>query len=172
MRVFRLFTGLLLFALSAGAIAQAQSCRSDQERRTPTSDFTVHSDGTVTHHTTSLMWSRCAVGQQGQEDRCRGRADNLTWQQAVDVASLSELGGHNDWRLPTMRELSSILDQSCRSPSINLTVFPDASSSWFWSASSYAYDQSLKWSIFFDIGYQDYTGPHHPSNVRLVRTVN
>ena len=170
MRVFRIMTCLLLCTLSAGAVAQI--CRDDQERRTPTEDFTVHGDGTVTQHSTNLMWSRCAIGQQGRDDRCTGRADNLTWQEATDVAAQSDLADHNDWRIPTMRELSGILDQSCRSPSINLTVFPDASTSWFWTATPYAYDQSLKWGIFFDLGYQDYTGQHHPSNVRLVRTAN
>lgn len=163
----RILCFFALFLLSAGVTAQI--CRTDQERRTPTSDFTLLNDGTTSQNTTDLMWMRCPLGQTYNNDRCTGRADNLTWDQSVAAADRSSFAGHNDWRLPTMRELSGILDQACRSPSINLDVFPDASSSWYWTSTNYAYDRSLKWGIYFDLGYQDYTGSFHPSHVRLVR---
>lgn len=164
----RIFSLVALFFLSVGAAAQI--CNPDQERRTPTSDFTLLEDGTASQNTEGLMWMRCSLGQTFRNGRCTGRADNLTWEDSARAAEASSHAGHTDWRLPTMRELSGILDQSCRSPSINLAVFPDASSSWYWTSTNYVYDQSLKWSIYFDLGYQDYTGSFHPSHVRLVRS--
>lgn len=147
----------------------AQICQPGASPRSPDSAFALNDNGTAVHLEHRLMWMRCALGQRWDSGRCTGRADNLTWDQAVMAATSHSFAGHDDWRLPTLRELNSILEQTCRSPAINLTVFPGASTSWVWTATNYAYDSRMKWSIYFDQGYHDYTGPYHPSHVRLVR---
>jgi len=47
---------LCLWFLPAGA----QICNDAITASTPTSDFTLHGDGTATHVPTGLMWKRCA----------------------------------------------------------------------------------------------------------------
>ncbi|MDP2902124.1 MAG: hypothetical protein Q8N96_03325 [Methylovulum sp.] len=37
---------------------------------TPTSEFIINNDGTVTHKTTGLTWMRCAMGQTGRVGTC------------------------------------------------------------------------------------------------------
>ena len=60
-------------------------------------------DGTVTDRATGLTWM--------QGDSGRG----LSWREALEYAEELELAGHDDWRLPSAKELQSIVDYS-RSP--------------------------------------------------------
>jgi len=55
-----------------------------------------HGDGTVTDLVTGLMW------QQTMDEK-------MTYDQAVAYANDSNLGGYNDWRLPTIKELFSLI---------------------------------------------------------------
>lgn len=61
-------------------------------------------NGTITDNATGLMWA--------QNDNGKG----VNWPQALAYAKSSSLGGYSDWRLPTVKELESIVDYS-RSPS-------------------------------------------------------
>jgi len=53
-------------------------------------------DGTVSDLTTGLMW---------QQDP----GSKMSWRQAMAGASRCRLGGHHDWRLPTVKELYSLI---------------------------------------------------------------
>ncbi|MDP0495767.1 MAG: DUF1566 domain-containing protein [Verrucomicrobiota bacterium JB024] len=66
-------------------------------------DFVDNGDGTVTDKATGLMWM--------QADSGRG----MNWQDALAYADKLELAGYDDWRLPTAKELQSIVDYT-RSP--------------------------------------------------------
>jgi hypothetical protein len=58
--------------------------------------YTDNGDGTVTDNVTGLMW---------QQDM----GDKMTWSEANALASSSTLGGYSDWRLPTIKELYSLI---------------------------------------------------------------
>lgn len=53
-------------------------------------------DGTVTDLNTGLMWQR-------------DPGEKVTWDAAVAGAGTFRLGGHTDWRLPTIKELYSLI---------------------------------------------------------------
>ncbi len=55
-------------------------------------------DGTVTDRNTGLMWSRGLDGRK------------VTPQQGASLAGRLTLGGHADWRVPTIKELFSLID--------------------------------------------------------------
>lgn len=105
---------------------------------TPAADFVDLGNGIVQHETTGLQWSRCAIGQTYRNGSCQGPATVYYWdeaQEAVDqVNRTGELAGLNDWRLPTVEELRSIVEECREAPAINTSIFPNTPGSGFWTA--------------------------------------
>ena len=104
----------------------------------------------------------------------------LTWQQTVPSTAYTwanaktycagvgaSLGG-TGWRLPTLKELQTIVDYSQSNPSIDSTAFPSTPGNVFWSSSPLAGSSSNAWSVDFGYGY---TGNVVVSNPRYVRCV-
>ena len=56
-----------------------------------------NNDGTITDQVTGLMWEKTIHSQK-------------TFHQAQSNASRSKTAGYNDWRLPTIKELYSLID--------------------------------------------------------------
>ncbi|TVR02313.1 MAG: DUF1566 domain-containing protein, partial [Desulfovibrionales bacterium] len=72
-----------------------------------------HGNGTVTDTTTGLMWQKCSYGQTWSNNgQCTGSATTRTWQQAMDAAETLSWAGHEDWRLPDINELKSLINTS------------------------------------------------------------
>ncbi len=65
--------------------------------------FTNNGDGTITDNATGLMWSRndSGIGMNW--------SNALAWVQTKNTANFL---GHNDWRMPNVKELQSILNYS------------------------------------------------------------
>src|SRR5450432_4428636 len=89
------------------------NCLSDVAAGAPnTETYTDNGDGTVTDTVTGLMWQKAVA------------AGTFTQPQAVAFCPTLTLANHRDWRLPTIIELTSIVDRGQFSPSINVTFFP------------------------------------------------
>ncbi|MBJ6938275.1 DUF1566 domain-containing protein, partial [Vibrio cholerae] len=86
---------------------------------TPNTAFNDNGDGTVTHHTTGLIWQRCSLGQSWDGTDCTGEATTFTWEEALAAAAQHTFAGRNDWRLPNKNELVSIVEYRCYRPAIN-----------------------------------------------------
>ena len=157
-----------LVGLSCSAQAQ-QSCNASIPEATPTADFVDNGNGTVTHSRTGLMWKRCAEGQAWSGTTCTGSASTATWANALKAAVPANAAGYNDWRLPNMKELESIVEDKCFSPSINSSIFPNTPASGFWSASAYAGSSSNAWYVVFNVGYAVNFVKSYSYQVRLVR---
>lgn len=68
--------------------------------------YTDNGDGTVTDNVTGLMWQKSA-DRDGDGDI--NAADKLTYDEALAWASLQTTGDYIDWRLPTIKELYSLI---------------------------------------------------------------
>jgi hypothetical protein len=135
---------------------------------TPTSDFIDNKDGTVTHKTTGMTWMRCAMGQTWNGATCTGTAQKYTYDQAL--ALTTSFAGKSDWHLPTMTELTSIVERDNYNPSINTSLFPNSPSNYFWSASPVANDGSYSaWVVSFGYGDDSWGYKYDGNFVRLVR---
>ncbi|MGD9353293.1 MAG: DUF1566 domain-containing protein [Desulfobacterales bacterium] len=76
--------------------------------------YADNGDGTVTDNVTGLMWQQ-SPDTDGDGDI--DAADKLSYDEAIDRASTMTLGGYTDWRLPTIKELYSLIDFSGVDPS-------------------------------------------------------
>ncbi|HIH0815960.1 TPA: DUF1566 domain-containing protein [Vibrio cholerae] len=158
--------------LASGQIQASSLCAGSENTAitatTPSADFSDNGDGTVTHHTTGLIWHRCSLGQSWDGTDCTGTATTFTWQQALAAGAQNTLGGFSDWRLPNKNELASIVEYRCFRPAINSQAFPNTPSAWYWSSSPYAYSSYYAWHVDFDYGDVGY-GRSGLNHVRLVR---
>lgn len=104
------------------------SCVDSVPMSTPAERFIDHGDGTLTDLKYKLMWAKCPDGRTG--DTCdQGPFIINLLPNVLAAAGESNLGEHNDWRLPNVIELESILERACNFPSVNLAVFPNPYSS-------------------------------------------
>lgn len=69
-------------------------------------DFVDNGDGTITDRATGLMWA------QGDSGKGLDWKEALAWAQEMNAKNYL---GHNDWRVPGVKELQSIIDYT-RSP--------------------------------------------------------
>ena len=133
---------------------------SERVLRSPVSPhhrFVDHGDGTVTDTCTGLMWQ--------QDTGNNGNAVALG--RALVYCENLELAGHDDWRLPNLRELLSIVDHGRFDPSID-PVF-GVLSSFYWSSTSYAPTPGQLWTLYFGSGFFTNDGISALNNIRAVR---
>jgi hypothetical protein len=81
--------------------------------------YVDNGDGTVTDLVTGLMW------QQSPDNDCDGvidASDKVSYDAAVSGASKYRLGGHSDWRLPTIKELYSLIEFTGLDPNVQATT--------------------------------------------------
>jgi len=165
--------GLLLssFFLTVNA---AQECNNLITKTTPTSQFKIHGDGTVTDTETGLMWKKCIEGVLGH-DCTTGNATSFQWDKALQIGETLNVSGgyagHTNWRLPNIKELTSIVEYACWFPAINLSVFPNTTKNdVVWSGSP-SNATNYSWSILFYNGGIVHTYRAENRSVRLVRSV-
>ena len=162
-------TVLLISAFAVAAIANAQTCDDSITPTTPDNRFSDNGDGTVTDKTTNLIWMRCALGQTWDGSTCTGSATTYTWQQALQEAEGYTFAGSSGWRVPSIKELASIVELSCYNPAINQEVFPHTPSDWFWTASPYAPNSYDAWIVSFGYGDDSRNDKSLNRSARLVR---
>jgi hypothetical protein len=126
----------LICLLVFNSVVNAQQvCNTSVPETTPTADFVDNGNGTVTHGRTGLVWKRCAEGQNWSGSTCTGDVSFANWADALKAAVSASTAGFSDWRLPNIKELESIVEDKCASPSINGSIFPNTPLSIFRSAS-------------------------------------
>ena len=79
-----------------------------------TPSYTDNGDGTITDNVTGLMWQQSPdFDGDGDIDA----ADKFTYAEALAGAGSFNLAGYGDWRLPTIKELYSLIDFNGLDPS-------------------------------------------------------
>lgn len=111
---------------------------------------------TVLDRGTGLVWQRRHV------------PDALDWAGALAACEELELAGHTDWRLPTLKEQQTIVDERRLQPCIDVVAFPDTPSEWFWSSTPITVPPNEGWSTSYTDGYASI---HAFTELHLVRCV-
>ncbi|MBS3954280.1 MAG: DUF1566 domain-containing protein [Methylomicrobium sp.] len=141
--------------------------------------FRDNEDGTATDLQTGLQWMRCSLGQTWDGTTCQGDADEYNWHEAnkvvrdsiflgFKIAEKFSFAGYDDWRVPTIDELKSIIEKN-EVPPINVKVFPNTPLTLFWSSSPYADYTNFAWRLDFGNGHVKGSLKTYLAPVRLVR---
>lgn len=112
-------------------------------------------DGTIYDTRTKLLW------QQVSPDR------TYIWQDAQIYCKGLGLAGHNNWRLPTIEELKTLIERR-HQPTI-CPVF-ECKSDWYWSSTSNADSPGFTWLVNFYNGfvYSDHADQSFRYHIRAV----
>jgi len=106
---------------------------------------------------TGLHWQRAAAPKA------------LPFEGARAYCSHLRLGAKKTWRVPTLVELLTLIDESAAAPMIDRTAFPDTPGEPFWSSSTFANGAELAWYVRFDQGNGLYGRLIEPFRVRCVQ---
>lgn len=123
----------------------------------PPGQYTA-SGGTVLDNKTKLVWQQAAS------------SDVYTWADAEQYCTnnLASLPG-TGWRLPSVSELQSIVDDSRSNPAIDPIAFPSTPSAHFWTVSPYQPNTEFVWAVTFLGGNAYYDATSTAGHVRCVR---
>ena len=96
-------------------------------------------------------------------------SERVTYAQAEKLCKELRLGKHDDWRIPEIRELLSIIDYKKYNPAI-LNGFSIDEATYYWSSTQYMGDPDKVWGIDFKDGATTSNGKAYDRRVRCVRT--
>lgn len=129
----------------------------DAQYHGPQPAYQDNGDGTVTDLNTGLMWQQDDDGIERM------------WQPAMNNCEDLRLAGHTDWRLPTRRELVSVVDYGRWLPAINTDYFPTCRLDEYWSSSPYVDYPDDAWLVDFVSGNAAHRKRSYYHYVRCVR---
>ncbi len=102
------------------------------------SNFLSNGDGTVTDTTTGLVWQQQHVKK--------------AWDEADAYCQELDFANSQDWRLPSIEELKTIIFTTKSDLHIDLTAFPDTKPLMYWSGTDYETDYTVAYVIDFSNG--------------------
>jgi len=105
-------------------------------------ELTRTDEGVVKDSDTQLEW------QDSYED---GKFIKYSWGGAINYCEALELGGKDDWRLPNINELKSIVLETQYAPSID-EKFQSKNNNAYWSSTKRRGASHYMWGINFDTG--------------------
>ena len=102
------------------------------------------SDDVILDKETGLMWPRNANWANGTK----------TWESAVTYCRNLTIGGRKGWRLPTVEELSTLVDPSESDPALPSDhPFQNVQSADYWSSTTYESFTYGAWLVYMYDGY-------------------
>jgi hypothetical protein len=101
--------------------------------------YTDNNNGTITDNLTNLVWQKIpsTIAQ--------------TWEQAITMAENLSLGGFTDWRLPNIKELQSLNDETVIAPSVTSPYFQNLGVKKYWSSTTLPNQIAKAW--YWDTQY-------------------
>ena len=100
-------------------------------------DFTKSRD-VITDSKTGLEW----------QDNNESNSTKRSWQGAIDYCESLSLNAYDDWRLPNINELKTLIDRSKEQPAI-VNGFEYVQSDSYWSSTSIVDHENVAWFVYF-----------------------
>ena len=142
------------------AYNEAKATWLEEEEKKPIimEHYLVYKNGTVKDTKTHLMWKQ------------KPEVGEYTWDNAMQqFGSNVSFAGYDDWRMPTIDELKTLLSEDDAQQGLNQVVFRGLSEK-FWSASPHVNSGFHAWFVYF---YDGGVNCHYKGDafqVRLVRS--
>jgi len=122
-------------------------------------DYVNNGDGTITDRATGLMWEKS------------GSKNYIPYEKAlayVEELNQKRFSGHNDWRLPTVDELWSLMEKEKMNGDLYIDPIFDATQRWCWSADKRS--SGSAWVVYFNVRNVDPNLLAYLYYVRCVRS--
>ncbi len=120
--------------------------------------YTDNGNGTITDSVTGLMWQKSGSGNYMSDDKTQAYIDNLNRQ---------KFAGYNDWRLPTLNELISLLEKK-KVDSLYINPLFDRKQEWCWTSDTRT--SGGDWDVNLYSGLVNWYYSDGGSYVRAVRS--
>jgi hypothetical protein len=118
--------------------------------------FSKLGDEMVGDSATGLVWAQKSLGE-------------MNWAKAKDACANLRVGGHSDWRLPTIRELLTLVDYERHDPCID-TDFFECKSTYYWTSTpAHSNPADSAWIVYFGNGGALWDDQDNGYRVRAVR---
>jgi hypothetical protein len=162
-------------AYACQPLEAAYTCRGQFADWTPaytSSTLATDSGDVVADSRTGLVWQRRVPtiyeGCSGKDTGDKTEGERCTWREAKRYCANLALD-NGGWRLPTKAELESLIDDTRSNPTIDVDVFPDTRSDFYWTMSPFVEQAHHYYAIGFETGFSkfgDFEGIYY---VRCVR---
>jgi len=126
-------------------------------------------DWTYTWYSTVTTTNGGNAGSNSVTNTCNSTLASCNIEAYAAAVNSAALCGFNDWRLPSFRELQTLVHYGAQSPAIDTTYFPNTVASNFWSASTYVPNPARAWYVSSNFGGVDDLLKTSGLRVRLVR---
>lgn len=116
--------------------------------------------GAVKDKETGLLWEAAPKDADVTQPQAKTYCDQLI------------NGGFNDWRLPTARELQTLIDPEKFNPALPTPEFTTALNAWYWSSTLVVTTSNQFWAAAFNTGFsqpETSGNPYINPRVRCVR---
>jgi hypothetical protein len=149
------FTVGIVFKAHVDETYGVRCVRNEPSEAPTTPRFTVEA-GVIHDAATMLDWQ-----QQAPEDA-------MTWREATDFCNALMLNGAG-WRLPSIKDLHALVDETRDMPAIDATTFIGTSMDYQWSSSMYGTFSDNVWALSFSQGFDLFLQVTGTAHVRCVR---
>jgi hypothetical protein len=119
----------------------------------PPARYEIEADGTVTDVKTPLTWQATLA------------PTDLSWGDGYDYCQWLGPG----WRLPTVREIETLVDETQVHSAVDPAAFPDRPEGSYWTSSGFNSDFTLQWSVALGFGNTGWNATSDLKGVRCVR---
>ncbi|MER2493109.1 DUF1566 domain-containing protein [Catenovulum sediminis] len=173
---FTLLTATTLF-VSSFSLNTYAFCTDSVAPTVDTSNYILDSqNGVITDAKNGLMWSVCNHGENwiASDSRCDGSAESVIWQSALQSSTTTSLAGYDDWRVPNIKELMSLIERQCAEPAIPISLFASTENEAYWTSTP-VYNTgttNLVWAVHFKEGTNIQRDKSSAALIRFVRKVS
>ncbi len=122
--------------ISVAILLLATVTSSAQAENSLKNRFTVSADGQeIADSQTNLIWRRCSEGMRWDGATCVGVPISVTHEGALERADAQAISTGTSWRLPELKELHSLADETLGVPVTDFKAFPATPKQGMWCIS-------------------------------------